>query len=308
MKQGPPAHLVRRNHVTRVPRTFIYLDAEAHQHVDRGAKVQTFRCAVTAIDRRYHHRDAWAPRLFAEHRSTAELWQWVDRQAKAKARTVVVAHNLGYDLRVTRALTELPALGWELRMIRLDGGHAWATLRKGERTLVLCDSLSWVPTALEKLAPMVGLQKCKLPAWADSDEAWFERCRTDVEILAEVWQRLMSWVSDDDLGNFRPTGAGQSWSAFRHRFMEHELLAHDDEEARAAERRSAYTGRCEAWRHGRMVGSPFAEHDFTTAYAIVGRDCAVPVRLFRSHRDVARRRLASAAPTVRGAVRRDRDH
>lgn len=286
MRVGPPPHHVRRNHTTRVPRTFVYLDAEANQSQGKRERVQSFRLAVTAIDRRYHHRPDWAPREFANHYTPESVWKWIDSKTKAKSRVVVVAHNLAYDLRITRALFELPALGWELGAIRLDGGNAWATWKRGNRTIFMCDSMAWVPSALEKLGPMVGLQKSPLPAWVDTDDAWLERCTRDVEILAAVWRQLMEWVERDDLGNWRPTGAGQSWSAFRHRFMTHDLLVHDDPEARDAERRSMYTGRCEAWRHGRIAGGPFTEWDFTTAYAVIGRECALPVRLLRCHHDL----------------------
>lgn len=286
MKTGPPAHLIGRNHVTRVPRTFVYLDSEAHQTMRAGARVQSFRLAVAAVDRRYHHRDAYAPRTTERFTDPAVLWKWISSWCRPKSRVVVVAHNLAYDLRVTNALRHLTEAGFTLEAIRLDGGHAWAVFKSKGGSLTLCDSLSWVPYGLDRLAPMVGIPKLGLPAWDDTDEAWFARCERDVEILAAVWRRLMAWVTDADLGNWRPTGAGQSWSAYRHRFMAERPLVHDDDEARAAERRSAYTGRCEAWQHGKIAGGPFDEWDYETAYAVVGRDCNVPFRYLRTHYDV----------------------
>lgn len=277
------AHYVGRNHATTLPRRFVYLDSEARQVEVGTSRRQTLRLAVVGFQTRSADDDAWSTCRYATCRSGREIWENVVSVTRAKARTVVVAHNLAYDLRITDALTQLPALGWEMKRINIGNGRSWATFGNGNRTLALVDSMSWVPYPLGELASMVGMRKCDLPAWNDTEAAWEQRCRTDVDILAEVWRRLMDWVSDNDLGQWRVTGAGQSWSAFRHRFMHDELLVHDDERARDAERQATYAGRCEAWRHGKCANGPFSEWDFTGAYAAVGRDDEVPVRLHRHH-------------------------
>lgn len=288
MRTAPPAHWVRHNAVTRVPRNFIYLDSEARVEPVAGGEKQTFRLAVASHDRRRHDKDSWAERTTELFFDPAKLWEWIASRSQARARTIVVAHNLSYDVRITDALTQLPALGWTLKNCRLDRGQAWFDWRSDGRTIVLADSFAWCPVSLERLGELVEIPKLPLPAWDDSDDAWEQRCRRDVEILAAVWRRLMDWVRDDDLGNWKPTGAGQSWAAFRHRFMDHRLLAHDDTDARQAERRAAWTGRCEVWRHGRVSGGPFAEWDASAAYAHVGFECDVPTKLIGS----------SCAPTL----------
>lgn len=267
------------NKVTRVPRAHIYLDSEANREVVHGGEVQTFRCAVTAFDRKTHGGDKWREREWGEHTDTEAMWGWVTDRTQARARTVLVAHNLAYDLRITDAFGWLPAHGWELKAIRLADRQAWCSFRKGDRTLVMLDTLAWVALPLERVGELVEVAKLALPAWDDTDEAWMARCRRDVEILAELWQRIVRWIDTDDLGNFKPTGAGQAWAAYRHRFMHHHLLVHEDDTARAAERASSYTGRCEAWSHGKLGGGPFTEWDYTNAYATIGAECSVPVKL-----------------------------
>jgi hypothetical protein len=207
------------------------------------------------------------------------LWAWVDDRCRPKARTVVVAHNLAYDLRICRAFTLLPQMGWELTDVNLGRQRTFAKWKRDGRSLVMVDSYAWLPTSLEQIGAWCGIDKLALPDWADDDRAWIDRCRRDTEILSAATRRLVDWVRADDLGNWRPTGAGQAWSAFRHRFMAHRLLAHDDDDARTAERVSAWTGRCEVWRWGRGEGGPFSEWDYSAAYANVGADCELPVRL-----------------------------
>ena len=279
MRTAPPAHYVRHNKITSIPRNFIYIDSEARRTEHGAGEMQTFRLAVASHDKRRHDKKDWAPRETDVFHRTFDLWVWIDERTQSRARTVVVAHNLAYDVRITNALTHLPELGWSLKRIAFGHGRMWCSWRRGDRTLVLVDSMSWVPIALERLGEMVEIPKLPLPAWDDTDAAWEARCRRDVEILAAVWRLLMDWVKLNDLGNWKPTGAGQSWAAYRHRFMHERLLAHDDEGARVAERRAAWTGRCEVWQHGKPRGGPFSEWDYSAAYAHVGLDAEVPIRL-----------------------------
>jgi hypothetical protein len=272
-------HYVEHNAVTRVPRAFIYLDTEAYEHDDGRSKVQTFRLAVAAIDRRYHHKDGWRDREWGTFRSTDDLLDWIDAACHAKARTILVCHNLAYDLRISDGIAGLTVRGWKLTGIRLESAQAWASWKRGTRTLVMVDSLSWVNVSLARVGEMLGLAKLDLPAWDDTDDAWVQRCTRDVEILAAMYRRLIDWVRAEDLGNWKATGAGQSWAAFRHRFMSHRVLVHEDADARLAEREAGWTGRCEAWRWGRQLGGPFTEWDYSAAYARIGAECKVPTRL-----------------------------
>lgn len=273
------AHYVAHNKVTRIPRAHIYLDSEAHVTPTRTGELQTFRLAVTAYDRKTHGGNEWRQREWAEHRDIESVWRWVDDHAQRRSRTTLVAHNLAYDLRITNAFANLPTYGWTLRGIRLADRQAWATWKNGDRTLAMVDTMSWVAQGLERIGELCEIPKLPLPSWDDTDDAWFARCRRDVEILASMWRRIVEWLSADDLGNFKPTGAGQAWAAYRHRFQGGRLFVHDNDDARAAERASVYAGRCEAWRHGVVTGGPFQEWDFDNAYARIGATHNVPIKL-----------------------------
>lgn len=279
MRSSPRAHYVRHNAVTRVPRAFVYLDTETHRRQEGRSEIQTWRLAVTAFDTRRHDGKGWKAREWADHDDPRALWDWITDHCRTKTRTVLVAHNLAFDLRISDAFTHLPALGWRCVFVRLDGAQAMAVWRKETRTLAMVDSLSWVNMSLEKIGRMVGIDKVELPAENDDQALWWARCRADVAILADAWLRLMRWIADDDLGNWKPTGAGQSWAAFRHRFKTHHLLVHEDDDARAAERASTMTGRTEAWRWGKLTGGPFVEWDFETAYCRIGAEVDVPSQL-----------------------------
>lgn len=282
MSERVPAHWLPRNERTGLPRLHVIIDTEARSRREAGANVQTFRLAVAASLHRAKSGRPWQASDPVVYGRAADLWADVSDAALATGRTVVVAHNLGYDLRIARAFTELPALGWELTNLGLDPGRTWAWWRRGRQSLTMVDSASWFPGRLADVAADVGVTKPELPGPRATRDRWEARCVADVRALAEAWRRVLVFVEDGDHGNWRPTGAGQGWQSYRHRHLTHRVLCHDRAPARRAERESMYAGRCEAWRWGELAGGPFVEWDQTSAYAHVARDCDVPTVL-RGH-------------------------
>lgn len=273
------SHYVKPNESSKQPRCFVYLDTEARSEVTNRGQVQTWRCAVTAHDCRDHHKNQPREREWQEHETPEGLWEWITKRAIKGRRCVLVAHNLGYDLRISQAFTILPKLGWDCDQIRLDRGQAFARFRNAGRTITMVDSISWVGASLWQLGEIIGRPKPALPYEDDPDWRWLERCRQDVEILAEVWQILMRWIEEGDLGNWHPTGAGQAWAAWRHRFYNERVLVHGDPEATEAERASVYAGRTEAWKHGALPSGPWWEFDYASAYAQICADIDLPTKL-----------------------------
>lgn len=277
-----PAHWIRPNESTRLPRRHIVIDTEARQTEQVGGRTQTFRLACAAFDHQRKAGSPWAATERGDFTTPQALWEWVDARTQEGRRTIVVAHNLAYDLRVGAAFDVLPAMGWTLDHVHLDGRSSWAQWHRGKRSLSMVDTVSWFGCSLDKLGQHMGVTKLRLPGWNEPDEAWLARCRVDVEILRDAWRRVLDWIERDDLGNWKPTGAGQGWAFFRHKHMTHKILHHGVEKVAAVEREAGWAGRCEAWMHGRLPKGVWTEWDFTGAYARVARDHDVPVRL-RTH-------------------------
>lgn len=271
------AHYVKQNETTRVPRRFIMMDVEARE-VDTPYGVdQIWRLAVAHFwSNPRGHRDK-------EQRITADspdiLWKAVDDFTRPKQRTVLYTHNLAYDVRVGSALSELPRLGWTLVAHNLSNSSCWLNWRKGLASLVMVDSASVFPVSLAQVGEHFGMGKPPLPKPDDGRELWEARCNADVDILVAAIKAYVGWIEHDDLGNWQQTGAGQAWATFRHRFMSHKLLAHEDDRALRAERRAMWTGRCEAYWHGSISYQVVHEWDITLDYARIAYDVRVPTRL-----------------------------
>lgn len=289
-------HYVKPNEITRVPRRHIFLDVESHRIPDDQGEAQTWRLAVAQFwsnDKGRKEHDATAtfdaPNL---------LWAAVDTFCRQKSRTVLWAHNLGYDVRVSEAFDQLPRLGWSLVAHNLSGKGCWLQWRKDRASLCMVDSASVFPLSLAQVGEHFALGKPPLPRDDDTRDAWIARCAADVLILSTAVRAYLQWIEEADLGNWQMTGSGQCWAIFRHKFMSHRLLVHDDDQALRAERRAMWTGRCEAYWHGAIKFQVVHEWDLTLAYARIARDTPLPTRLIGPMPVVATWRRHLANPRV----------
>lgn len=270
-------HYVKRNETTKMPRKHVIVDTESRSKRIRGGHAQTWRVGVAHFISHPKGRQRKESReSFAE---PVPLWEAVSTFAGRRDRTVLWAHNLGYDTRIAEAFTALPALGWKLLAHNLSPRGSWLVWRRDQANLTMVDLASVWPTSLQEIGKWFGMAKTKLPDDTDDDAAWERRCQSDVDITVKAVTTYLDWLESADMGNWQLTGAGQSWAAFRHRWMTHQMLVHADEDALAMERRAMWTGRCEAYWHGTMLRQVIHEWDLATAYARVARDAQLPVRL-----------------------------
>jgi hypothetical protein len=211
--------------------------------------------------------------------SPLNLWQWISDYTRKGERTVVMAHNLGHDVRISECLSILPQLGFTLEWCNLDRNVSAMTWRSDHGTLVLADTFTWLPMALAGIAPDVGLVKLQLPADTAKHARWEKYCMRDAEIAYRIVKQLVSFIAANDLGNWQPTGAGMAYATWRHKFMSIRALVHDDMDAITAERAAMHCGRAEAWRHGKLERSIWTEVDMKDAYVRIAAECEMPVKL-----------------------------
>jgi len=271
---GP--HYIRPNHTSRSPRCWVYLDTEAQQRVTEQGAEQTWQLGVTCHDHQGRRRGLWKDPEWKIHRTPVDLWTWVDTRVQPVGRTVVLAHNLAYDLRLSDALRVLPDLGWTLDRLRPDADQVSARWRRGRQTILMVDTMAWWNVGLEQLGAELGVTKLPLPRFDAPAHEWEERCCRDVLILQAAWRRTLAFLWDHDCGTWQPTGAGQAWSAWRHLHYTHKILAAEWPDVRPLERTACWGGRAEAWQHGRLTHGPYTEWDYQGAYLNIMRDCDVP--------------------------------
>jgi hypothetical protein len=270
-------HYIRKNEAARIPERFIILDTEAHRARDRQGETQSWALACAA--QLTVQRNGTITQSMSRFSDPTSLWRWISDFTRQKRRTVLYAHNLNYDLRISQALSQLPALGWTLQDMRLDGRGSWSRWTRNHATLLLCDSASIFPVPLDQLASTLGMTKLPLPA-SSAREKLFARCQRDVEILAAGIEAYVIWLRSGMAGNWQMTGAAQSWSHFRHSHMTHRILIHNDSEAIAAERAAMHTGRAEAWQWGKIDRDKLWEYDWSNSYPRIAQSEDLPASLF----------------------------
>src|SRR6266496_565567 len=231
------AHWIRGNASARVPKRLVVFDTEANRLYQKDREVQTWSLAVARFmlwtNKGKVHQSQ------SRYETPQALWSAISEFTREKARTAVYCHNLGYDLRISKALSALPSMGWRIADLRMDSRGSWAKWKKEKTSLTLCDSASIWNVPLQSLASALGTAKLALPSSGDR-EALYQRCEQDVEILSTALLKYFTWLRTGECGNWAITGASQSWNHWRHSHYTHKLLVHDNQEALAAERRAMW--------------------------------------------------------------------
>lgn len=298
-------HWIPENRQERMPTRMVAFDTESRFHNEGDMSVQTFRTA-SAIRWRTDLKSGERPEG-AAFNDPVQLWEWVTEYCRKGTRTVMWAHNLGHDVRIADVFHILPRLGWRLDWCNLDRNVSVMSWRSDRGTLVLCDTWTWIPLPLNVIAPATGLVKFDMPRDQADDETWTAYCMRDTEIVYRVVSSLVRFIQRNNLGNWQPTGAGMAYATWRHKFMQHKVLVHDNELALTAERAAMHTGRAEAWRHGVLYGEIWTEVDMRNAYLMIGASCDLPRKLRSHHGSLAHREYDRIAEKYRILCRADID-
>lgn len=263
---------------TSTPARHVAFDTEAHTTLEFGTQIQTWACGA-AVFVRNPFMNGMQLAKENTYDTPRQFWDAVIAFTRPNGRTVCWAHNLAYDLRISRALEELPRAGFELEGIVLERTASWASFKAKDRSILCIDLAAWVPGSLESIARDLG--HVHDGGWRpDMDlDALKAHCAQDARVVARALVSVVSTIVRHDLGPFRATGAGQSTAAWRRRFHTHPVRIHCDTAALAAERAAMWTGRCEAWAVGDVSDREPVEFDFNMAYCRIGASCDVPSRI-----------------------------
>jgi len=296
----PNIHNLSGNAREDSPHEVIVIDTETLPLISADDEIHRLRVWCASLERR-HGRNPSRPRTVDGRGTTvAQLVDWIESQAKTDPPLWIYTHNLSFDLGVTRLPLELIARGWTLGQHNLASDAPWANLRKGGRSLKLCDSHSVLPYSAEHIGAHIGLGKPQLPEWEDTDEAWYERCTADVAIIMVALLQAMDWWDENKLGHWSTTGPRTGWNGMRHMcvrrpgqpqidyrgpgggmWVQHgdgHVVISPDPDARAFERAALYQGRREVWKTGELEPGAYCEIDFRHAYLSVAAELRLPCR------------------------------
>lgn len=294
-------HRLRKNHSNAIPRYIIALDTETKRRAasnDEKSFSHKLRLAVVIVGR-FQGGKIVGKKTY-RCRTKQRIWEIIKQFTGLNYTTWLVCHSALFDMvisgmpeefenasltidapRAVRKQSDTPVehvSGGGLCCIESPPFILGCRVGTSQGRLVIVDTLNWFQCPLSDLGRSLGLEKLPMPEWEASDEDWFIYCERDTEIVFNSFVGLISWVKDNDMGMFRYTGPAQSMAAFRHRFMEHDILVHDNLPVKVLERSAYFGGRFECWKIGE-INETVHQFDVNALFPSVMRDNAFPVSL-----------------------------
>lgn len=218
--------------------------------------------------------------IYADPRA---MWEDLTAPQAHCSNVVIWSHQLSHDLRISDALKYLPQLGYTLDAVSLADSSAWSGWSHPYGKLSILDLKSWLPVHLNTLADDLPARQYPSQHMPPGVNSAYSDCWYDLYSLRQVTLTLIGWLRKHYTGPFRPTGSGQCHSMWRRNHLPTKtLLVHGDPVALDRERTAMWTGRAEAWRHGRVTG-PLYEWDMKLAYCHIAAQSLLPVKLLGRH-------------------------
>ena len=225
--------------------------------------------------------DRWTEPKWIRFEDAGPFWDWVEKHTFPKNRTVLIAHNVGFDLPVLDGFHEMNSRGWKLGMAILDDPPTMIKWTEGKRTLLCLDSMNWFRMSLASIGNYIGVDKLEMPSDDSSVEDWDTYCKRDVKVLAAAVLHYWKFIRSNDLGNVQPTISGQAFSTFRHKFLQPEtILIDDDDKALKLARSAYYGGRTESFQIGPIDEVFYL--DFNSMYPAVMMAYDSPTKLINN--------------------------
>ena len=270
-------HYIRHNKAAKAPRHIFIVDTETRPEKDeKGRKIHRLVLGAYIYARRL--MDRWIEELDFFNYPEA-FWTKAVEKARQHKAVWVFAHNWHFDFQTLKGFEVLPRLGCEIwGAFAIDSSRFFINWRCGRSLVKLVDSTNYFKTSLEEIGKLYGIEKVKVEDWEKADaKTLMDRVERDVYILYYIIRDLINWWVAEDLGRFGVTAASLAWNAFRHRFMRHKILSHQNPSLELAEREAYYGGRTEVFKWGRYQGR-FYILDVNSMYPAVMRDGYFPTQ------------------------------
>jgi len=274
-------HWLRHNRSNKRPDAILFLDTESHiAHPDSRVEEHSFHLAVGCACV-YDLFVGIEEREWRDLPSPEALWGWVEELSSENDTLMLVAHNMDYDARISRAFWFLPRLGWTPTFCVMSPSCTIFEWQRDDKKIVLLDNLNLFKVPLADLGQAVGINKIDVDFTQVDDDVLLEHCRADVAILVETWRWWLRFLDHNNLGDFGITVARQAFNAYRHRFMDCQIGIHNNAAAIDLER-AAYRGaRCECFRVGKLPEREYFKLDVNGLYAAMMKWYPYPRKLVK---------------------------
>jgi len=277
-------HVLKDSPGSYIPANWLFLDTETLPKVIDSDTVHFFNIGWTCL---------WIRQNGKGHGHTD--WQFFDNElsfnkyldfiATKMTNIIFAGHNIFFDLQACGFFDYFPKHGWYLEFYYDKGLTYILKCRKGRSKITVISTTNWFDQSLKLLGESLKMPKLEVDFETVTPEKLKIYCRRDVEIIVRAMRYYIKFIQDHDLGRFSLTKASQAFTAFRHRFMTHKIMIHNNDETHELERGAYIGGRVEAFYIGHCKGGPFVSMDINSMYPYVMKENLYPWSLISSHRN-----------------------
>lgn len=207
-------------------------------------------------------------------RTSDQFWNFVRSKLDKSRPLWVFAHNIAYDLGVVSGWRIITGPEYLAEKAAVSGQIFWLKGEVESCGLNFCDTFNYYRCALSTIGKAFGLDKLDMPDQSESDSAWERYCWRDVEVTALAVDSLIGFTRQQCLGPWQASIAGLAFSAYRSRFMKHEVLVHSNRRVLEMERSAYYGGLVDVARVGKVPSDCVWELDVCSMYPAM---CCYPL-------------------------------
>lgn len=272
------AHFLKHNERKRSFSDFLFFDTESYL-VDNGKTIDMpLRLGVCVYVRREGKkitREKWYT-----FRTPDEFLNIIFKCLHGKNTLHIISMNLHHDIGVTNIINLLCEKGFTVTSMYLNGLTVIIRMRKNAVNICFEDGSNRLRGSIKRWGEILGIPKLQINDYnIVSDEELEIYCKRDVEILYKAHMHFFEFVQENDMGNESYTIAGQSFNAYRHRYMHRPIVIHDNEEALQLERLSYGGGRVSTFKVGTFTDGTFYYLDVNSMYPYVMKNKPYPYKL-----------------------------
>lgn len=283
-------HVLRRGKVIKLPQRIIFFDCETFpKPYQKRIESHHLKVGKAVYVSRHKTRLKWVERWHT-FETVNSFWNFVESHVEKKKRLWLIAHNQQFDFMVVDGFNQLVKRGWELKWHIITSNLFIVRFMKSSSSFLIVDSINWFRSSLKTMGKVIGKPKFDIDFETCSMQELTDYCHRDVEIVKDSVLSLIKFVRENNFGSFQFTCAGQSFTAYKHRFMPYKIFIHAHPGAIALERASYRGGRNECFFIGKITGRVY-DIDVNSLFPFVMWKYDYPCKLYKVVSDVSVDRL-----------------
>ncbi len=264
------AHIIKRIKSTKTPTNLMFFDTETKaSKIDRTTRTEYHKLWFGYFKAYKLEGTKKVRRIEGRFDNYKQFWEALLKRTELKCPLIVFAHNLAFDLTQINFWNIHEDFKVETYNYVLEDPPNFIYCRYQGKDIVFVDTFNYWKSSLADMGKSLGINKGEMPKDYKDKNAWDEYCQQDVEIISEAIYNLIKLIRTEQLGVMGFSSPAIAMSAFKSRFMKHEIFIHEDRKVCKLERDSYYGGRNECFFIGQISKSKSYYLDVNSLYPYV---------------------------------------